>query len=157
MLSSSGSSTTIITFLDEGPQPPAQPIALGGYRTTSPGGPPIPCSLQADTEPHTSPGQVVLNSKGELDALSSCSGAKKVSEHIVGDVGTCSFKGFSHQLCVPRGSQLVSGVCLTQGPQNSCPQMAWGDLRITFQPGYLWDKFSLPSVLEHEAMKAGRE
>ena len=76
----------------------------------------------------------MLNSKGELDALSSCSGAKKVSEHIVGDVGTCSFKGFSHQLCVPGGSQLVSGVCLTQGPQNSCPQMAWGDLRITFHP-----------------------
>lgn len=26
-----------------------------------------------------------------------------------------------------------------------------GDLRITFQPQYLWDKFSLQSVLEHEA------
>ena len=48
---SSGSSTTVITFLGKGPQPPAQPIALGGYRTTNPGGPPIPCSPQADTQP----------------------------------------------------------------------------------------------------------
>lgn len=64
-----------------------------------------------------------MNSKGELDALSSRSGAKKISELIAGDVGTCSLKGFSHQLHVPGGSQLVSGVCLTQGTQNSCPQM----------------------------------
>lgn len=65
----------------------------------------------------------MVNSKGELGALSSRSGAKKVSEHIMGDVGTCRFKGFSQQLRVPGGSQLVSGVCLTQGTQNSCPQM----------------------------------
>ena len=63
-----------------------------------------------------------MSSKGELGALSSLSGAK-ISELIVGDVGTCSFEGFSHQLHVPGGSQLVSGVCLTQGTQNSCPQM----------------------------------
>lgn len=93
----------------------------------------------------------MVNSKGELGALSSRSGVKKVSEHIVGDVGTCRFKGFSQQLHVPGRVSAGLGSLSHPGHTEQLPSDAWGDLRITFQPGYLWDKFSLPSVLEHEA------
>lgn len=60
-------------------------------------------------------------------------------------------QGFQPTAVCPRGVSAGLGSLSHPGHTEQLPSDAWGDLRITFQPGYLWDKFSLPSVLEHEA------
>ena len=52
-------------------------------------------------------------------------------------------RGFQPPAACPRGVSAGLGSLSHPGHTEQLPSDAWGDLRITFQPGYLWDKFSL--------------
>lgn len=80
-----------------------------------------------------------------------------VEDEVTGEHGRVGVRGrwrqgFSRCVHFP-GKPWLGPWSLSQPghTQLSQPSDDWGDLSVTFQPWYFWDKFSRHSVLKHEA------